>query len=121
MQCSAVRSLDLPQLLQLPRTDTPMCAAEFVSAVASLLDLRLGDWGLPDFEDRLEGAVLLQPPWTMQGQVVKGFGRGSKDLGIPTANIDAASLQVARSSMLVYTTTCSSSTCLVCTHALGCT
>lgn len=65
-----------------------------MSTIASLLDLDLGHYGLPDFEDRLEGSVLLQPPWTLQGRVVKGFGRGSKDLGIPTANVDAASLQV---------------------------
>ena len=63
--------------------------------MASLLDLRLSQWGLPDFGDRVEGAVPLQPPWTLHGKVVKGFGRGSKELGIPTANVDAAALQVA--------------------------
>ncbi len=28
----------------------------------------------------------------LQGAVVRGFGRGSKQLGFPTANIDAAKL-----------------------------
>ncbi len=28
----------------------------------------------------------------MKGAVVKGFGRGSKELGIPTANLDADAL-----------------------------
>ena len=55
------------------------------------------DLGLPPFTDFIQGAVPMQPPWTMQGTVVKGFGRGSKDLGIPTANLDSASLQVSPS------------------------
>lgn len=32
-------------------------------------------------------------PIRMIGKVVRGFGRGSKDLGIPTANLDRANLQ----------------------------
>ncbi len=39
----------------------------------------------------------MEPPWTLKGTVVKGFGRGSKELGIPTANLDSASLQVLES------------------------
>ncbi|XP_042516520.1 bifunctional riboflavin kinase/FMN phosphatase-like isoform X1 [Macadamia integrifolia] len=35
---------------------------------------------------RLEGTLPLEP-WHIGGPVVKGFGRGSKVLGIPTANI----------------------------------
>lgn len=30
----------------------------------------------------------LDEPWLIGGDVVKGFGRGSKELGIPTANVD---------------------------------
>ena len=37
----------------------------------------------------------MEPPWQLKGTVVKGFGRGSKELGIPTANLDSASLQSA--------------------------
>lgn len=33
-------------------------------------------------------------PVRLSGPVVKGFGRGSKDLGIPTANIPIAGLSV---------------------------
>ena len=40
------------------------------------------------------GVIPLEPVWKLKGKVVKGFGRGSKELGIPTANLDAASLQV---------------------------
>ena len=32
------------------------------------------------------------PPLLLRGPVIKGFGRGSKELGIPTANLDAAVL-----------------------------
>ena len=72
----------------------PLLHADGVHKAASLLDLPMQDLGLPPFTDFIEGAVPMQPPWTMQGSVVRGFGRGSKDLGIPTANLDSASLQV---------------------------
>lgn len=39
--------------------------------------------------------IPVEPPWQLRGTVVKGFGRGSKELGIPTANLDSASLQSA--------------------------
>ena len=51
-------------------------------------------YGLPAFDDLINGVVPLEPVWRLKGKVVKGFGRGSKELGIPTANLDAASLQV---------------------------
>jgi FAD synthase len=35
----------------------------------------------------------MQLPIRMIGQVIRGFGRGSKDLGIPTANLDRTTLQ----------------------------
>ncbi|XP_052201680.1 bifunctional riboflavin kinase/FMN phosphatase [Diospyros lotus] len=54
--------------------------------VNSLLDLRPEKWGLPAFEDWIEGTLPLEP-WYIGGPVVKGFGRGSKVLGIPTANL----------------------------------
>ena len=34
------------------------------------------------------GIRLLNPPLRLRATVVKGFGRGSKLLGIPTANMD---------------------------------
>ncbi|KAL5579320.1 hypothetical protein UlMin_011762 [Ulmus minor] len=54
--------------------------------ISSLLDLRLEKWGLPPFEDWIENTLPLQP-WHIGGPVVKGYGRGSKVLGIPTANL----------------------------------
>jgi FAD synthase len=37
----------------------------------------------------------LDAPFSLRGTVVKGFGRGSKELGIPTANLDAEALAAA--------------------------
>ena len=45
--------------------------------------------------DMLLQVIPVEPPWQLKGTVVKGFGRGSKELGIPTANLDSASLQSA--------------------------
>ncbi|KDP20886.1 hypothetical protein JCGZ_21357 [Jatropha curcas] len=52
----------------------------------SLLDLRPEKWGLPAFEDWIEDTLPVEP-WHIGGPVIKGFGRGSKVLGVPTANI----------------------------------
>ncbi|KAL1560165.1 bifunctional riboflavin kinase/FMN phosphatase isoform X1 [Salvia divinorum] len=54
--------------------------------INSLLDLRPEKWGLPAFEDWLEGTLPIEP-WYIGGPVIKGYGRGSKVLGIPTANL----------------------------------
>lgn len=62
--------------------------------LASLLDFQPGKFGLPGFEDTVCGVVPLHPAWRLKGEVVRGFGRGSKELGIPTANIDTKALQV---------------------------
>ena len=37
-------------------------------------------------------ARALEPVLLLRGPVIKGFGRGSKELGIPTANLDADAL-----------------------------
>ena len=60
----------------------------------SLLDFRPETYGLPPFEDTVRGVVPLHPAWRLKGPVVKGFGRGSRELGIPTANLEAVALQV---------------------------
>nr|DAD23048.1 TPA_asm: hypothetical protein HUJ06_024511 [Nelumbo nucifera] len=52
----------------------------------SLIDLQLEKWGLPPFEDWVEGTLPVEP-WYIGGPVIKGYGRGSKVLGIPTANL----------------------------------
>ncbi|GJM84733.1 hypothetical protein PR202_ga00433 [Eleusine coracana subsp. coracana] len=71
----------------------PKKTAEFSSAdevINSLLDIRLEKWGLPPFDDWIEGTLPIEP-WFISGPVIKGFGRGSKILGIPTANLPAES------------------------------
>ncbi|CAD6340685.1 unnamed protein product [Miscanthus lutarioriparius] len=62
----------------------PKKTAEFSSAdvvINSLLDVRPEKWGIED--------TLPIEPWFISGPVIKGFGRGSIVLGIPTANLPA--------------------------------
>lgn len=54
--------------------------------INSLLDFQPERWGLPAFEDWIERTLPIEP-WYIGGPVIKGFGRGSKVLGIPTANL----------------------------------
>ncbi|KAG7964131.1 hypothetical protein I3843_09G153400 [Carya illinoinensis] len=54
--------------------------------INSLLDLQPENWGLPPFQDWIEGTLPIEP-WYIGGPVIKGYGRGSKVLGIPTANL----------------------------------
>ena len=74
----------------------------------SLLSFAPERYGLPAFTDTVQDTVPLEPPWHLAGTVVKGFGRGSKELGIPTANLDEASLQVCIP-CLAFHCTCSTS------------
>lgn len=67
----------------------PKQADKYSSAdevINSLLDLHPEKWGLPPFEDWIENTLPIEP-WYIGGPVIKGFGRGSKVLGIPTANL----------------------------------
>ncbi|KAG0553031.1 hypothetical protein BDA96_01G560000 [Sorghum bicolor] len=69
----------------------PKKTVEFSSAdevIDSLLEVRPEKWGLPPFNDWIEGTLQIEP-WFIGGPVIKGFGRGSKVLGIPTANLPA--------------------------------
>nr|CAB3494501.1 unnamed protein product [Digitaria exilis] len=66
----------------------PKKTAEFSTAdevINSLLDIRPENWGLPPFNDWVEGTLPIEP-YFIGGPVIKGFGRGSKVLGIPTEN-----------------------------------
>ncbi|XP_022927266.1 bifunctional riboflavin kinase/FMN phosphatase isoform X1 [Cucurbita moschata] len=54
--------------------------------INSLLDFQPEKWGLPPFEDWVENTLPINPMY-IGGPVVKGYGRGSKVLGIPTANL----------------------------------
>lgn len=66
-----------------------------VEILPSLLAFHPERYGLPPFSDFIANTVPLDPVWRINGTVVRGFGRGSKELGIPTANLDAASVHVA--------------------------
>ncbi|KAK9714762.1 hypothetical protein RND81_06G118000 [Saponaria officinalis] len=54
--------------------------------INSLFDLRPELWCLPPFDDWIEETLPIDS-WHIGGPVIKGFGRGSKVLGIPTANL----------------------------------
>jgi riboflavin kinase len=95
MRCVAVPSIP-------KKRETLYAAADDV--VHSLYDLDLERYGLPRFDDWIpspcpvlreagESALPLKPVVRMRGPVVRGFGRGSKQLGIPTANLDAGALK----------------------------
>ncbi|XP_057814065.2 bifunctional riboflavin kinase/FMN phosphatase isoform X3 [Cryptomeria japonica] len=58
------------------------------TVLSNLFDLRPEHWGLPPFDDWIANTLPVEP-WYIGGPVIKGFGRGSKMLGIPTANLSA--------------------------------
>ncbi|KAL6760948.1 Flavokinase-domain-containing protein [Haematococcus lacustris] len=66
--------------------------AGVVERVPSLLTWHPEAYGLPGFTDLVAGVTPLEQPICIQGKVIKGFGRGSKELGIPTANVDPSAL-----------------------------
>ncbi|GJR08275.1 bifunctional riboflavin kinase/FMN phosphatase-like protein [Tanacetum coccineum] len=59
---------------------------EVSEVINSLLDLSPEKWGLPPFEDLIDGTLPLEH-WHIGGRVIKGYDRGSKVLAIPTANL----------------------------------
>ncbi|KAK2077510.1 hypothetical protein QBZ16_004355 [Prototheca wickerhamii] len=59
----------------------------------SLLAFKPETFGLAPFGDIIGSTIPVDPAWRIRGTVVKGFGRGSRELGIPTANLDDASLK----------------------------
>ncbi|BDA50444.1 Pseudouridine-5'-phosphatase at N-terminal half [Coccomyxa sp. Obi] len=95
---AGMRVVVVPSLRDLeayPKPD-PDCSSGCCAVLPSLFDFRPELYGLPPFEDAICGEVVpIQPPWRIKGTVVKGFGRGSRELGIPTANLDSESLQSA--------------------------
>ena len=91
---AGMRTIAVPSIRD--RTCFESCSE---TVLHSLYDLELSRFGLPEFEDWLSVAdgstdkVLPVEPVIMRGPVVKGFGRGSKMLGIPTANLDVVPLK----------------------------
>eukprot|EP00803_Ostreobium_quekettii_P006302 evm.model.scf_1417.2 EVM.evm.TU.scf_1417.2 scf_1417:21041-29177(+) len=70
----------------------PEASSGVVQVLSSLLDFRPQKFGLPEMMDMVCGTVPVKPVWCIKGPVVKGFGRGSKELGIPTANLNEQSI-----------------------------
>lgn len=70
-------------------------AGGVVEVLPSLLAWEATKYGLPAFSDLVESVIPLDHPFHIRGKVVKGFGRGSKELGIPTANVDADALRTS--------------------------
>lgn len=89
MRVVAIPSLMDKNYYPLPQ---PAAAHGCVAVLPSLLEFRPEEFGLPPFNDRIGESIALDPPICLKGPVVKGFGRGSKELGIRTANLDAKSL-----------------------------
>lgn len=79
---------------QLQPAEMASLAGERTTVLRSLLDCDLGSFGLPPFTDRVLDTLPLPAPLRFKGEVIRGFGRGSKVLGIPTANLDASKLGV---------------------------
>ncbi|KAK3275560.1 hypothetical protein CYMTET_16316 [Cymbomonas tetramitiformis] len=71
-----------------------------ICALSSLFDLRLEEFGLPAFTDWVDNVLPLAQVLRCKGPVVKGFGRGSKMLGIPTANLEAEALAASLQEVL---------------------
>lgn len=79
---------------QLGPSELASLAGERTTVLRSLLDCDLGTFGLPPFTDWVRGSLPLADPLRFRGEVIRGFGRGSQVLGIPTANLDASKLGV---------------------------
>jgi HAD superfamily hydrolase (TIGR01509 family) len=84
MRCVAIPSLH--------RAEEQYAALGAHEVLPTALDFRPDRYGLPPFTDLVAGTVPRQPPLRVVGEVVRGFGRGSKDLGIPTANLSSERL-----------------------------
>eukprot|EP00191_Tetraselmis_sp_GSL018_P007511 CAMPEP_0177620410 /NCGR_PEP_ID=MMETSP0419_2-20121207/26885_1 /TAXON_ID=582737 /ORGANISM="Tetraselmis sp., Strain GSL018" /LENGTH=482 /DNA_ID=CAMNT_0019119955 /DNA_START=56 /DNA_END=1505 /DNA_ORIENTATION=- len=88
LSLAGMRVVAVPSLAGLPQESLEGCT----KVLASLLDFHPDEFGLPPFGDVVHGVVPLQPVWKIKGPVVRGFGRGSATLGIPTANLPPESL-----------------------------
>mmetsp|Transcript_12713 Transcript_12713/g.38329 ORF Transcript_12713/g.38329 Transcript_12713/m.38329 type:complete len:383 (+) Transcript_12713:77-1225(+) len=108
VQAAAAAGMRVVAVPSLPKSEYPTPDPDATSGccqvLPSLLDFRPEAHGLPPFTDAVAGAIPLDPVWRIAGTVVRGFGRGSKELGIPTANLDRACLhgQLAQAVTGIY-------------------
>ena len=77
--------------------DKALYTGERTTLLPTLLLVKPQVWGLPPLDDWVCNALPLEKPMRLAGPVVRGFGRGSKLLGIPTANLDCDALGPALS------------------------
>lgn len=89
VQAGKAAGMQVVAVPSLPKKDAgdQYSAADYM--LSSLLDFKPETWGLPCFQDWVCNALPIEP-WYVGGPVIKGFGRGSKLLGIPTANLPTA-------------------------------
>ncbi|KAF8063703.1 hypothetical protein HT031_003558 [Scenedesmus sp. PABB004] len=92
---AGMRVVVVPSLLEARQEYEPSTAdgPGVAQVLPSLLAFEPARYGLPPFGDVIAGVIPLDRPLPIKGPVVKGFGRGSKELGIPTANVDADALR----------------------------
>uniref|UniRef100_A0A7S4C8M5 riboflavin kinase n=1 Tax=Eutreptiella gymnastica TaxID=73025 RepID=A0A7S4C8M5_9EUGL len=84
MRCTAVPTL--------AKSEAKYEEAGADEVLHTTLDFKPERWGLAGFSDLVAGTVPRLPPLRIAGEVVRGFGRGSKSLGIPTANLPSEKL-----------------------------
>mmetsp|Transcript_104155 Transcript_104155/g.179455 ORF Transcript_104155/g.179455 Transcript_104155/m.179455 type:complete len:392 (-) Transcript_104155:940-2115(-) len=84
MRCIAVPSLS--------RAEEKYESAGADEVLKTVLDFKPENYGLTKFSDLVAGTVPRLPPLRISGEVIRGFGRGSKELGIPTANLPSDKL-----------------------------
>ena len=97
-----IRELSFGNLQQMD--GPPAAITEFVPQTSNkfiaLESLQSEIIGLPEFVD-WDQHVTLDQPIILEGAVVHGFGRGSKQLGCPTANIEMTPENVQKTAKLV--------------------
>ena len=81
--------------IHLPPSELAQFAGERTRVLRSLLDFDPAPFGIPAFSDWVCRSLPLPAPLRLKGEVVRGFGRGSKVLGIPTANLDVQARAVS--------------------------
>lgn len=92
VQAALAAGMKVVYVPSLPGTIHP--SSPKISKLTSLLEFCPEMHGLTPFDDSISECIplSLDGVWKISGHVVKGFGRGSKQLGIPTANVDALSV-----------------------------